>query len=113
MCPPYPVTYAELRKSLEIVLFRIRCGMRKISVKFSVVLILDPGGIQKGPVKLGLSVLPFLCLSVFPSIRPDVFLNLDYYFFLNFGTVLETHMKLCVTEPDFLVNFLCSKNWEN
>ena len=69
--------------------------MRKISVKFSVVLILDPGGIQKGPVKLGLLVLPFLCLSVFPSIRPDVFLNLDYYFFLNFGSVRNSYEVVC------------------
>ena len=27
--------------------------------------------------------------------------------------ILETHMKLCVTEPDFLENFFCPKNWEN
>ena len=27
--------------------------------------------------------------------------------------VLETHMKLCVTEPDFPGKFFCPKNWEN
>ena len=27
---------------------------------------------------------------------------LSHQFFLNFGMVLKTHMKLCVTEPDFL-----------
>ena len=27
--------------------------------------------------------------------------------------VVETHMKLCVTEPDFTGNFFCPKNWEN
>ena len=27
--------------------------------------------------------------------------------------VLETHMKLCVTEPDFLEKGFCPKNWGN
>ena len=27
--------------------------------------------------------------------------------------MLETHMKLCMAEPDFLENFFCPKNWEN
>ena len=27
--------------------------------------------------------------------------------------VLETHMKLCVTEPNFPGKFFCPKNWEN
>ena len=27
--------------------------------------------------------------------------------------VLETHMKLCVTEPDFPGKVFCLKNWEN
>ena len=27
--------------------------------------------------------------------------------------VLETHMKLCVTEPDLPENFLGPQNWKN
>ena len=27
--------------------------------------------------------------------------------------VLETHMKLCVTEPDFAEKFVYIQNWEN
>ena len=27
--------------------------------------------------------------------------------------LLETHMKLCITEPDFRGNFFCPKNGEN
>ena len=27
--------------------------------------------------------------------------------------VLEAHMKLCVTEPDFAEIFFCPQNWEN
>ena len=27
--------------------------------------------------------------------------------------VLETDMKLCVTDPDFLEIFFCTRNWEN
>ena len=27
--------------------------------------------------------------------------------------VLETYMKLCMTEPDFPGNFFYPKNWEN
>ena len=33
-------------------------------------------------------------------------------FFFNFGMVLETHMKLCVTEPDLPENFLGPQNWK-
>ena len=35
------------------------------------------------------------------SVRPPVFLELDHWFFSNFGMVLEAHMKLCVTESNF------------
>ena len=41
------------------------------------------------------------CPSVFLSFCPGVFLELYHSFFLKFGMVLETHMKLCVTEPDW------------
>ena len=41
------------------------------------------------------SILPFFCLS-------RHFLKLNHYFFLNLSIVLETHVKFCVTEPDFL-----------
>ena len=38
-------------------------------------------------------VCPYFCLGIF--------LELYHQFFLNFGMVLETHMKLCMTELDF------------
>ena len=42
--------------------------------------------------------------SILPSIRalvyPEIFLELDHYFFLSFCMVLETHGKLCLTELD-------------
>ena len=38
---------------------------------------------------------------ILPSVCPDVFLELDHYLILNFGMVLETHMKLCITVADF------------
>ena len=44
------------------------------------------------------SVHPSIC----PSVSLEFFLELYLRFFLNFSMVLETHMKLCVTEPDFL-----------
>ena len=43
--------------------------------------------------------------SVCPSVCPGFFLELDHYFFLNFGMVQETHMKLCVTVLDFPEKF--------
>ena len=58
-----------------------------------------------GPIKQGLSVRPsfFLSfhLSSHPSICLGIFLESHDLFFLNFVVVLETHMKLCVAEPDF------------
>ena len=47
------------------------------------------------------------------SFRSEVFLELDYYFFPNFGMVLETDLKLYVVEPVFLKKYFCSENWEN
>ena len=47
-------------------------------------------------------------LSICPSIRPFVcpsvghFLGIFSLVFLNFGMLLETHLKLCVTELDFM-----------
>ena len=44
---------------------------------------------------------------------PDVFLELDHYFFLDFGMVLETYMKFCVTGLNFLKWFyLSQKLWK-
>ena len=43
------------------------------------------GGSWKDLIKLGLSVLPSFC--------PDVFLELDHQFLLNFGIALENHFK--------------------
>ena len=42
-----------------------------------------------------------LCPSFRPSFFLEIVFELYHLFFLNFGMVLETHMKLCVTEPDF------------
>ena len=52
---------------------------------------------------------------VCPSFRlSGRFLELYHWFFLNFGMVLEIHMNLCVTEPDFPEKFFFyPKNWEN
>ena len=60
-----------------------------------------PGGSQKGPTRRGLSAHP----SVHRFICPGVFFKLDHQFLLNFGTVSETHTKLCVIEPDFFEKF--------
>ena len=42
-----------------------------------------------------------ICPSFRPSVCPGFFLELYHYFFLNFSMRLETHIKLCMTEPDF------------
>ena len=43
-------------------------------------------------------VCPPFRLSFHPSICPGVFSGLYHQFFLNFSMMLETYMKLCVTE---------------
>ena len=62
-------------------------------------------------------VLPLVLLSFRPSVRssvcPGIFFELYLELFLNFAMVLETQMKLCVTEPDFPGKFFCPENWEN
>ena len=50
-------------------------------------------------VSVRLSTCPSVCSSDLWS--PVVFLKLCYYFFQNFDVVLESHVKSCVTEPDF------------
>ena len=50
--------------------------------------------------------------SVFPSEKAFV-LEFFRYFFLNFGLVLQTHIRLSVTEPDIPEKKIYSKNWEN
>ena len=52
--------------------------------------------------------LPPFCLSVWQGVFLDFF-----RFFLNFDLVLQTHIKLCVTEPDIPEKKICPKNWEN
>lgn len=37
-------------------------------------------------------------------------MELDHYFFSNFGLVLETLIKFCETEPNFLEILFCLKN---
>ena len=38
-------------------------------------------------------------VAIHPSVCPGIFLKLDHKFFLNF--CVETHIKLCLTKPDF------------
>ena len=66
-----------------------------------------------GPIKLCLSILPSFCLSFHPSFCPGVFLESYNKFFLMFGMVLETYMKLCVTGLDFPEKKICCQNWKN
>ena len=73
-----------------------------------------PGGSRKGPMKWGLFVLPSFRSSVRRSVWPGVYLELYHYFCLNFGMVLETHLKLCMSESDFPEKcFFCPQNYEN
>ena len=58
-----------------------------------------------------------VCLSFCPSVCPGVFLELDHLIFLNFSIVLDTLIKLCMTEPNFLEKLFliqtlgkCAKN---
>ena len=88
------------------------CICTELSFLFFPLLIRPPRRQPEGSYKI-VSVCPFDCLPVRPSVCPGVFLELSYQFFLNFGMVLETYMKLCVTEPDFPGNFFCPQNWEN
>ena len=39
--------------------------------------------------------------------------NFIISFFLNFSMMLETHIRVCVTKPDFPEKIFCPKNWEN
>ena len=63
------------------------------------------------------SILLCVLLPIHPSLRPSaqptfcarVFSELYNWFFLNFVLMLETHMKLCVTESDYLENFFYPK----
>ena len=52
-----------------------------------------------------------VCRFVFQS--GHFFLELDHYFFLNFGLVLEAYTTLCVTELDFLTKTFFPKNGPN
>ena len=58
------------------------------------------------------SVLSCFRLSICPSVWT---FSWDYIisFFTNFGVVLETHMKLCVTERDFFCAQHETHIWEN
>ena len=64
-----------------------------------------------GPAAVAWQVLQNRLCPSFPL--PRCFLELDLYFFLNFGVVLETEMTLCMTEPIFFIKTLFCPNWEN
>ena len=60
-----------------------------------------PGRGRKGPMNLG----PSFRLSVCPSVRPTIFLELTHCFFLKLYMVLGTRMLgMCVTDPGFFWN---------
>ena len=61
---------------------------------------MDPRRWPEWFYEIGSAVFPSFCPSVLPSVRVFSW-NCIISFFLDFGTVLEIHMKLCVTEPDF------------
>ena len=55
-----------------------------------------------------------LGLSVLPSSRQEVFLELAYCFFLKLGMMLVGLMRLCVTESGFSRKIIyCPQNGEN
>ena len=53
---------------------------------------------------------PKICLDLVGVV---LFLCLSRCFFLNFGVLLETRVKLLVTEPDFLGKKICPQDWES
>ena len=57
------------------------------------------------------SVGPSVLLSALSSVSPGVFLELKVFSwnFLKFGMVPETHLKLCITEPNFLEKLYAPK----
>ena len=57
---------------------------------------LDPRRQPEGSYEMG-----SVRTSVRRSVWPGVYLELYHYFCLNFGMVLETHLKLCMSESDF------------
>ena len=58
---------------------------------------LDPRQWPKGSYKLG-PIRP----SILPFVLPFAFFGIMSLFFSKLWSVLETRMKLCLTEPDFL-----------
>ena len=54
----------------------------------------------------------FFDLSFRLSTCLGTFLELYHKFCLDFGIVLKTHMKSCMTEPDFLEKFCLPKKFE-
>ena len=58
-----------------------------------------PGGSQKGPMKLVLSILSSFCPSIRQSVQAFSW-NSIIIFLVNFGMVPEIQMKMCVTETD-------------
>ena len=50
-----------------------------------------------------------------PSVLPlsKHFLEIRYFFFFNFGMMLRTHTKLCLTELHFFGTIFSRKNWKN
>ena len=64
-------------------------------------------------IKYGLSVLPSILLPILLSILSVWALGLYHKFFWNCSMVLETCVKLCMAELDFLEYFFCPKNLED
>ena len=74
------------------------CGYTQLKVSIQIFwYILNPRQEPEGSYKIG-SVRPFICNSVCSGL----FLELYHQFFLNFSMLIETYIKLCVTQPNFL-----------
>ena len=66
------------------------------------------------PAVAGRVLLNRVCPSDFPSFRLGILLEFVSLVFSEFWHVLETHMKFCATELDFLEKKIFGpKNWEN
>ena len=92
---PRKITPMKFQLHFFLSLFLFSWKQSSVSkIYFHSIYFQTPGGSWRGPMKQGLG-------TGRPSVRPSVFLELYHQFFLNFAMVLETHMKLCVTQPDF------------
>ena len=92
--PPPPNLIVEIRQNLEKNPFKTNIEFKGRGRQ-----------VEEEIYEFFVFVLFILCRIV------DVFLELDHQFFLNFGMVLKTHVKLCATTPIFFKKkFTCPKS---